>query len=41
MPKPLGELGEGEDVGSGGVEVLIRVGELSVDIVQETVELRV
>jgi hypothetical protein len=35
----LWEPGEGEDVRAGGIEVLVGVGELDLDVVQEPVEL--
>jgi hypothetical protein len=39
LPESFGEAGEGEVVGPGGVEVVVRVGQLSIDVVQEPVEL--
>src|SRR5690606_16151836 len=41
LPEPLGELGEGENIRPGGVEVLVRVWELAFDVVKETVKLGV
>ena len=40
-PEAVGEQGEGEDVGPGGVEVFVRVRKFPVDVVQQSVELGV
>ena len=41
LPEPFGEPGEREDVSSRVVEVVVRVRELAVDVVQQPVELGV
>lgn len=41
LPESFGEPGEREDVGPGGVEVLVCFGEFPVDVVQQPVELGV